>query len=750
MLHRCNRISSHMAVRTLPVVFLLAVYQVLGSSCDATSNGSCVTKTAEEEAQMSSSSSLLQRVFKRGNASKVTENSIQPNALGCTGVFIQDRCWHQSNVAESCAATCARYGETFSFVLADTRRPLTPLLIGHEPRTKQEAWAALECYVAEEDRYHIANVEAASRYAGDIGAWTDSQCKLACPCTNMPTPSVAARGTCQWKPDPKCAPEFEWKGVKYSGSCATVDHETPWCQHGYYPDNNNKDDWSPCIYDCDARPSPVLPFNQDKCEWNLGIGCVSEFDYQGMHVVGCTAADHDTPWCSLSSSYAGAWNSCSYSCPTNSAEAEKINQEVLRDDQLCSWESRSWCAKPFVYKGISYTGCTDIDHPTPWCSHDQLFRGNWSICKRVCTRRTGPAPAPMRVPVPVPVPYPAPLPVPVPVPVPVPMPAPVQTLPCVKIGYENDVVGSHVTLDEAGYKVLAEFDDTSAGFINTKRFVCRVVDKLNCRVVDEASLSSFVPYWSSLKSHETYAHLEQELADLCRQMDKWVAPLVAPAPAPIPLPQSVPCARDVDLRNDVVGDSVSLDEAGFSAVAQTGTTSNMKRFVCRVVDKILCKVIDEGSLMTFVPYFSSLSNHETYAHLEQELSEICRAGDKWAVPVYSPAPLPAPFPMPVPVAPAWGCPLSPRNPYSNDDIVGNSVTLDEFGYRGVVELDSPSNTKRFTCRVVEKIRCKVVDDASLSAFVPYFFSLSNHETYAHLEQELVELCQAGDKWIVRA
>jgi len=78
-----------------------------------------------------------------------------------------------------------------------------------------------------------------------------------------------------------------------------------------------------------------------------------------------------------------------------------------------------------------------------------------------------------------------------------------------------------VTLDEAGYKIAASADSP----INMKRFVCRVVGKLECRVQDMASLMAFVPYYSGLISAQTYAHLESELSTLCHAGGKWVVPL---------------------------------------------------------------------------------------------------------------------------------------------------------------------------------------------------------------------------------
>jgi hypothetical protein len=75
-----------------------------------------------------------------------------------------------------------------------------------------------------------------------------------------------------------------------------------------------------------------------------------------------------------------------------------------------------------------------------------------------------------------------------------------------------------------------------------------------------------------------------------------------------------------------------LDEDGYRAAASAESPINMKRFVCRVVDKINCRVIDLPSLMAFVPYYNGLVSHQTYQFLENELTTICHTGGKWVQP----------------------------------------------------------------------------------------------------------------------
>lgn len=95
------------------------------------------------------------------------------------------------------------------------------------------------------------------------------------------------------------------------------------------------------------------------------------------------------------------------------------------------------------------------------------------------------------------------------------------------------------------------------------------------------------------------------------------------------MPQDDPCTRHPDVENDLVGNTVDLSEAGYQAAVQTSSAINMKRFICRVADKLDCEVTDYASLMGFVPYYSGAVSHQTYAMLEHEMEILCHAGGKW-------------------------------------------------------------------------------------------------------------------------
>lgn len=476
-------------------VVLLAALVALGATEDATcdANGSCALKA----------SALLQKGFQRDEKSTSAQGqyplSSEDNLYNtvCTGIQAQGRCWYLSEMGESCAKTCADQGRSFSFVIADENDPITPRLVGHPPKVKQAPWAALECYVPSEDRFHTANQNSARHYVSSVDDWSHENCKLACPCGG------AADKKCEWQQSPQCAPEFLFKGVKYSG-CATVDpdHDRPWCQHSFQPSQTDIEgrDWSYCSNSCEGE-RPYTPPKKE-CGWIPAASCVREFDYEGTHFVGCTESDHDTPWCSNTDPYKGSWNHCTYSCPDEDRRPS--------NEELCTWQQSSKCSQTFTYKGVEYTGCIEQDHPTPWCSLDRVHDGAWEICTKVCTRPEipyRPAPAPIRDPIPEPRPYPVPQ-------------TPTYSACDRHPDTENDIIGNGVTLDEAGYKIVAAADST----VNMKRFVCRVVANIGCSVTDEPALMSFLPYYSGTK-RQTYKRLESEVTSLCRAGGRWLSPL---------------------------------------------------------------------------------------------------------------------------------------------------------------------------------------------------------------------------------
>jgi hypothetical protein len=314
--------------------------------------------------------------------------------VAADGLEAEGRKWYMSGVGSNCKDTCAAKGLKYSWAAPPAGTLITPRLLGHEPKVKQGPWAFVECYLPEEDRLIASSLDAwgvpnktQSSDVAKAATWSHAGCQLACPCATV---TASSNATCRWEQPPACAPEFEWKGVLYSG-CPTVDHHGPWCQHHHHHTNREAGEdvaWSDCIHTCDADDKPVTTSN---CEWQPASSCVKEFDYEGALFVGCTSADYHSPWCSNSPLYTGSWNHCQYQCGNPSKEDLKMIKELNQwaksesENELCSWQPPAECVEKFSYKGTEYEGCAVwLEEPTPWCSHDSVYKGASSSCKRVC------------------------------------------------------------------------------------------------------------------------------------------------------------------------------------------------------------------------------------------------------------------------------------------------------------------------------------------------------------------------------
>merc|ERR1719197_1753970 len=115
-------------------------------------------------------------------------------------------------------------------------------------------------------------------------------------------------------------------------------------------------------------------------------------------------------------------------------------------------------------------------------------------------------------------------------------------------------------------------------------------------------------------------------------------PEVPAVPVAPPAPQSMPCDR-IETEDDSVGNSVALDAVGYEISATTGTSTDVKRFVCRIVSSMSCTVTEPQALMEFVARYgqpemrvTAQRTTESYRQLTAEILDQCRSGGGWIVP----------------------------------------------------------------------------------------------------------------------
>jgi len=206
---------------------------------------------------------------------------------------------------------------------------------------------------------------------------------------------------------------------------------------------------------------------------------------------------------------------------------------VPASDELCSWQPNLKCAQAFEYKGVGYTGCTKQDYPTPWCSLDELHKGAFETCTKVCTstRRVEKKEPTSASSVDKKEPEITTLPKKEPTSAssvekeesrptaPASSPVSVGGDACERQpGNVNDSIGNTATLDQDGYRSVTSAESPE----HMKRFICRVVANVGCRVTDVSALVTIVSYYMGAANDIRYESLATDLSDLCRAGDKFV------------------------------------------------------------------------------------------------------------------------------------------------------------------------------------------------------------------------------------
>merc|ERR1712154_202188 len=95
--------------------------------------------------------------------------------------------------------------------------------------------------------------------------------------------------------------------------------------------------------------------------------CVFPFVYKDFTYNAPTTANTDPPrwWCAIN---------------IKPGEQYKVDNWVYTKNSTSSSGSRQ-CQFPFVYKDVTYAGCTDVNHPSCWCSFSGKYvTGGWGKC----------------------------------------------------------------------------------------------------------------------------------------------------------------------------------------------------------------------------------------------------------------------------------------------------------------------------------------------------------------------------------
>ncbi|XP_066276454.1 uncharacterized protein [Branchiostoma lanceolatum] len=176
--------------------------------------------------------------------------------------------------------------------------------------------------------------------------------------------------------DPRCIFPFYYN-KKWHSECTMEDSLIPWCAWDYVL---QPDRWSYC--ETTERPDEGSGHVESSGEEMSGSGdetsCVFPFRYHGIWHSDCTLVDSIVPWCAWDHDYKeGRYTICKEGSKTSNTHPT----EAPGDSETSGSGDEETCSFPFMYNGVLYTGCTNVDSIVPWCAWDQHYQEErYSIC----------------------------------------------------------------------------------------------------------------------------------------------------------------------------------------------------------------------------------------------------------------------------------------------------------------------------------------------------------------------------------
>jgi len=164
------------------------------------------------------------------------------------------------------------------------------------------------------------------------------------------------------------------------------------------------------------------------------------------------------------------------------------------------------------------------------------------------------------------------------------------------------------------------------------------------------------------------------------------------------------------------GWTAPLDEAGYEAVASLKSDDDMEMFVRRVIDAYDCKIVNQASFMSTVPWFSGTTNVQSFEKLQETLlyQVLSPTGNPW---------------------------LAYKN---SDETTGTNAELSFMGYVEVAATRRQAEVVSFARRVCEKLGVQIVEESGLQDM------LKRHSdpnmNYSKLEQEISNAADNAHSW----
>jgi len=286
--------------------------------------------------------------------------------------------------------------------------------------------------------------------------------------------------------------------------------------------------------------------------------------------------------------------------------------------------------------------------------------------------------------------------------------------------------GTHASLDEDGFDKVAALKDTQ----EMEPFVKRLAeDMLDMAPVKDAGFKGLIPFYSGEKARGSFLALQEELVKESQKTDGWLGPMhgliqhegqKCADSCQDALARRSTCNRfcgqghlcasnsssdDKDLDNFVCtkvvsGASQPLNEAGYSVIQKLKNTTQMSKFVRRIIDTLDLKVLNEKALRVVVPFYSGEKDKRTYETLLKEVKTAGNQTDGW---------------------------LSRR---------GMTAPLDQAGYDIVKKLDSIPEMAKYIRRALDAKGLYVRSEGYLNGIAAFYGGEETKTNFAALQKEI--------------
>jgi hypothetical protein len=286
--------------------------------------------------------------------------------------------------------------------------------------------------------------------------------------------------------------------------------------------------------------------------------------------------------------------------------------------------------------------------------------------------------------------------------------------------------GTKASLDEDGFNAVSSLKDT----LEMAPFIKRLAeDMLDMAPVKDAGFNGLVPFYSGEKAHGSFLALQEELVKESTKSDGWLGPMHGAIqhegekcadPCHDALARGSSCNRfcgqghlcasnvsseDKDLDNFVCtkvvsGASQPLNEAGYGVVQKLKNTTQMAKFVRRIIDTLDLKILNEKALHVVIPFYSGEKDKRTYETLLKEIKTAGNQTDGW---------------------------LSRR---------GMTAPLDETGFEIVKKLNSVPEMSKYIRRALDAKGLYVRSEGYLNGIAAFYGGEDTKTSFAALQKEI--------------